>query len=152
RSGGKYISIEDPSFRFYLNLVDLAEIRARIHLRGDEYSYDVAISFAGDIRDLVQQFVQALKRRGLTVFYDFDRQGYLWGQDLRPTLAKIYANEARYMVIFLSKSYPERDWTDFELSIGKEAAAKRTEEYLLPIIADDVHVVGLRSTIGYIDI
>ena len=52
------------------------------------------------------------------------------------------------MVVFISNSYPERDWPDFELAVGKEAAEKRTEEYLLPLVVDDVHVVGIRSTIG----
>jgi len=57
-------------------------------------------------------------------------------------------NEALYMVILLSESYPERDWPDFELAIGKEAARKRTKEYLLPLVVDNVPVVGIRSTIG----
>jgi hypothetical protein len=56
------------------------------------------------------------------------------------------------MVVFLSQSYPERDWTDFELSIGKEAADKRTEDYLLPLRLDDVKVVGIKSTLGYVDL
>lgn len=152
RKGGKYISIEDPSFRFYLNLVDLEEIKARIHLRNDQYPYDVAVSFAGDVRPTVEEFVRALKKRGLEVFYDFDKQAHLWGQDLRSLLANVYANEARYMVVFLSRAYPERDWTDFELAIGKGAAEKRTEEYLLPLVLDDVEVVGIKSTIGYVDL
>jgi TIR domain/AAA domain len=146
--GGKYISIEDPTFRFYLNLLDIEEIRARIDLRSDEYPYDVAVSFAGDIRPTVEEFVRALQQRGLSVFYDFDQQALLWGKDLRKKLAEVYANEALYMIIFLSKSYPERDWPDFELAVGKEAERKRTEEYLLPMVVDDVNVVGIRSTIG----
>jgi len=150
--GGKYISIEDPTFRFYLNLLDLQQIRSRIDLRSDEYPYDVAVSFAGDIRPTVEEFVRALQDRGLSVFYGFDQQALLWGKDLRPKLADVYANEALYMVVFLSKSYPERDWPDFELAIGKEAAEKRTEEYLLPLVVDDVQVVGIRSTIGSVNL
>lgn len=152
KRGGSYVSIEDPSFRFYLNLLDIDDIRSRIHLRSSEYPYDVAVSFAGDVRPTVEEFVGALKDRGLSVFYDFDQQVQLWGKDLRTKLAEVYANEALYMVIFLSKTYPERDWTDFELSIGKAAAEKRTNEYLLPLRIDDVNIVGIHSTIGYIDL
>ena len=81
-----------------------------------------------------------------------DQQAQLWGKDLRVKLSEVYANEALYMVIFLSNAYPERDWTDFELSVGKAAADKRTNEYLLPLRLDDVNVVGIHSTIGYVDL
>ena len=130
----------------------MGDIKSRIQLRTSQYPYDVAVSFAGDVRAKVEEFVHALKERGLSVFYDFDQQAQLWGKDLRPKLSEVYANEALYMVIFLSKAYPERDWTDFELSVGKAAAEKRTNEYLLPLRLDDVSVVGIRSTIGYVDL
>ena len=136
----------------YLNLLDIEDIKSRIQLRSSQYPYDVALSFAGDVRATVEEFVRALKDRGLSVFYDFDQQAQLWGKDLRVKLSDVYANDALYMVIFLSKSYPERDWTDFELSIGKATAEKRTTEYLLPLRLDDVDVVGIHSTIGYIDL
>ncbi len=152
KKGGKHISIEDPSFRFYLNLLDIAHIKDRIHLRNSGYPYDVAVSFAGNVRATVEEFIGALKKRGLSVFYDFDQQAQLWGTDVRTKLAEVYANDALFMVIFLSESYPERDWTDFELSVGKEAAEKRTQDYLLPLKLDDVKVVGIKSTIGYVDL
>src|SRR6185369_12951340 len=115
KKGGSYVSIEDPSFRFYLNLLDIEDIKSRIHLRNSKYPYDVAVSFAGDVRSKVEEFVQALKDRGLSVFYDFDQQAQLWGKDLRVKLTDVYANDALYMVIFLSKAYQERDWNDFVL-------------------------------------
>ncbi|MDH1804534.1 TIR domain-containing protein [Aeromonas caviae] len=88
----------------------------------------------------------------MSVFYDFDQQAQLWGSNVRVKLAEVYANDALFMVVFLSESYPERDWTDFELSVGKEAAEKRTTDYLLPLRLDDVKVVGVKSTIGYVDL
>lgn len=152
KKGAKHISIEDPSFRFYLNLLDMSEIKSRIHLRNTGYPYDVAVSFSGDVRSTVEEFIGALKEKGLSVFYDFDQQAQLWGSDVRHKLAEVYASDALFMVVFLSQSYPERDWTDFELSIGKEAADKRTEDYLLPLRLDDVKVVGIKSTLGYVDL
>lgn len=153
KKGAKYISIEDPSFRFYLNLLDInKEIEPHVKVRVAESPYDVAVSFSGDIREKVEEFVSALKALGLTVFYDFDHAADLWGKDLREKLADIYANQALYMVVCLSKSYPEKDWTDFELSIGKSAENKKTSEYLLPLKFDDVKVVGIKETIGYVDV
>lgn len=149
---GKAVSIEDPTFRFYMNLVDIDEIRRRIAIRTSPYPYDVAVSFSGDVRSKVEEFVRALQQRGLSVFYDFDQQAMLWGQDLRLLLSQIYSTEALYMVVFLSEMYPERDWTEFEVSIGKTAAKKRTQEYLLPVIVDDTKVVGIADTIGHVDL
>jgi hypothetical protein len=128
------------------------DIKSRIQLRTSQYPWDVAVSFAGDVRPTVEKFVRALKDRGLSVFYDFDQQAQVWGKDLRVKLSEVYANEALYMVIFLSKTYPERDWPDFELSVGKAAAEKRTDEYLLPLRLDDVDVVGIHSSIACIDL
>jgi hypothetical protein len=149
--GAKQIAIEDPSFRFYLNLVDMGSVRKRVHVRKSDHSYDVALSFAGEDRPVVMKFVEAFKVRGLDVFYDFDQQAKLWGQDLRKKLSEVYASDSLYMLVFLSQHYPEKDWPSFEFSIGKDAAAKRTEEYLLPVRLDDTIIVGLKDSVGYLD-
>lgn len=145
------ISIEDPSFGLYLSLTDLDEIGQSIKLRRTGFPWDVAVSFAGEDRAIVEEVKDILNSAGYTVFYDFDVQHQLWGTDLRVKLADVYANDAQYMVIFLSDHYPEKDWTNFELEIGKEAKGKRTETYLLPVVIDKVPIVGLSSNVGYID-
>jgi hypothetical protein len=149
---GSVISIEDPSFRLYLTLVDLNEIERSVRVRKSRFPWDVAVSFAGEIRPLVERLRDILNSKGYTVFYDFDEQHKLWGENLRRKLSDVYAHEAQYMVVFLSKDYPEKDWTTFELEIGREARAKRTQTYLLPIVVDDVHVEGLSKNVGYVDL
>jgi TIR domain/ATPase family associated with various cellular activities (AAA) len=153
RAGAKYISIEDPSLRFYLNLFDIEDVRKRVHIRRHDYTYDVAVSFAGEVRDKVLDVIKEVQKRDLHVFYDFDQQALLWGKDLRKLLASIYSEEAVFMMIFLSKDYPEKDWPTFEMEIGKAASHKRTQDYLLPVVVDDdIAIVGLPSTIGYLDL
>jgi len=56
------------------------------------------------------------------------------------------------MLVFLSNDYPEKDWPAFEFEIGKRAANKRTQEYLLPVIVDDVALVGLKDTVAHLDL
>lgn len=148
---GSVISIEDPAFRFYLNFVDIDEIAKAVNVRKSAYPWDVAVSFAGEHRDKVEEFRHIINSAGYTVFYDFDQKHMLWGQNLRQKLRDTYSNEAEFMVVFLSKEYPEKDWTSFEFDVGKEARHKRTKEYLLPVIIDDVTVVGLSSDYGYVD-
>lgn len=146
----KTISIEDPTFRFYLNLLDMDEVKAQIHVRESGYQYDVAVSFAGEDREVVFQVVRAMEARGLIVFYDFDQEAQLWGKDLRRVLGDVYANQAQFMMIFLSRQYPEKDWPTFEFEVGKSAADKRTEDYLLPFVTDDEipALVGMSSNVG----
>jgi hypothetical protein len=91
------------------------------------------LSFAGEDRTTVIKFVEAVKRRGLEVFYDFDQQAQLWGQDLRKRLAEVYANEALYMVIFLSETYPERDWPNFEFAVGKDVEKSALPNTCFPL-------------------
>jgi hypothetical protein len=146
------LSIEDPSFRLYLTLADLAEIERSVRVRRTRFPWDVAVSFAGEDRQIVESFREELNANGYTVFYDFDEQHKLWGENLRRKLGDVYAHEAQYMVVFLSKSYPEKDWTNFELEIGRDAKSKRTSTYLLPLVVDDVHVVGLSKDVGYVDL
>ena len=82
-----------------------------------------------------------------------EREQVYIGKMLRKEISEGRFSGATFIVvIFLSAAYPEREWTDFVLSIGKEASEKRTEEYLLPIRLDDVKIVGIKSTTGYIDL
>lgn len=145
------LSIDDPVFRFYLDHVDFDRIRSLVKIRKDEYEYDVAISYAGEDRSRIIPLVNNLESRGVEVFYDFNEDARLWGKDLEIELAEIYSQEARFMIICLSSSYPVKDWTRFELEIGKRAATKRSSEYLLPLHLDrDLgSIVGLKSTIGF---
>lgn len=145
------LSIDDPLFRFYLDHVDFDRVRSLVKIRKDEYEYDVAVSFAGEDRAVVSDLVAALERNGVEVFYDFNETARLWGKDLEVELAQIYAHEARFMVVCLSPNYPVKDWTRFELEIGKRAAKKRASEYLLPLhlTKDAPAVVGLKDTIGF---
>ncbi|MCM3404826.1 AAA family ATPase [Cytobacillus oceanisediminis] len=152
RKGASYISIEDPSFRFYLNLVDMDQIKSRLHIRNSGYAYDVAVSFAGEIRKTVQEFVDLAKEKGINVFYDFDLQHKIWGKDLQSKLVEVYTDEALYMIIFISEDYPIKDWTSFESEVGRKASEKRTTEYILPIKIDDTPVLGLKGTVGHLDL
>lgn len=149
---GKSISIEDPSLRFYLNLLDLNRIKSKIHIRQSKFTWDVAISFAGEDRPIAKSFRDLCKDRGIEVFYDFDQQAMLWGKELNKILTDVYRQEALFMVILVSKNYPEKDWTNFEFVNGKDAEKERTLEYLLPARLDETHIVGLKETVGMIDL
>lgn len=148
------LTIDDPVFRFYLDHLDFSRVRSQVNIRRLGYEYDVAVSFAGSDRTVVESLVDVLKARGLEVFYDFDSQAILWGKDLRVELGRVYSEDAQFMVVCLSDEYPESDWPAFEFEIGKNAANKRTEDYLLPLIVGSSRpsIIGLPASTGHIDL
>ena len=148
------LTIDDPVFRFYLDHLDFSRVRSQVNIRRLGFEYDVALSFAGEDRVVVEELAGELRNRGLEVFYDFDQKATLWGKDLRKELQKTYQQDAQFMVIFLSEHYPEKDWTQFELEVGRTASAKRTEDYLLPLVIGDERppIVGLPASIGHISL
>jgi len=46
------------------------------------YKYDIALSFAGEDREYVEQVAILLKRFGVKVFYDKFEESNLWGKNL----------------------------------------------------------------------
>jgi hypothetical protein len=118
--------------------------------RGTEY--DVALSFAGEDRDVVERLAQLLRAGGVRVFYDKYEQASLWGKDLYQYLSNVYQDKARYCVIFLSMSYQEKLWTRHELRSAQARAFKENREYILPVRLDDSEIPAILGTTGYIDI
>ena len=48
---------------------------------GSSYTYEVALSFAGEQRDYVRDVNDALKTLGVKTFYDDDYAVDLWGKN-----------------------------------------------------------------------
>jgi hypothetical protein len=122
--------------------------------RAKGFKYDVALSFAGEQREYVSAVERHLKQAGLEVYYD---EGALeeveqWGKDLVQELDRVYRQESEYCVVFISKEYREKVWTNQELKSALARALKEKKEYLLPARFDDSEVAGLLPTVKYIDL
>jgi hypothetical protein len=116
------------------------------------FAFDVALSFAGEQRSDVEQVANCLKAAGLNVFYDVDQQADLWGKDLYVHLSDVYQNQARYCIIFASKEYREKNWTNHERQNAQARALReKGNEYILPVRFDDTEIPGIPPTIGYLD-
>src|SRR6266508_547168 len=117
-----------------------------------KFKYDIAVSFAGEDRPLVEEFVNILASQHVSVFYDSWEQAMLWGKDLYQYLDLIYRQAAEYCVIFVSKHYVKKAWTKHELRSAQARAFQQNSEYILPIKLDDTELPGLPTTIAYIDL
>jgi len=116
------------------------------------FDYDVALSFAGEQRAEVLQVAECLKRAGVRVFYDEDEKATLWGKNLYDHLSDIYQHKARYCVIFASREYAEKTWTNLERQNAQARAIEnKSAEYILPVRFDATEIPGLLPSIGYLD-
>jgi hypothetical protein len=116
------------------------------------FDYDVALSFAGEDREYVDKVAEILNEIGLKVFYDKYEQVGLWGKNLYAHLDTIYQNSSKYCVMFISKYYKEKLWTNHERESAQARAFAQSEEYILPARFDDTVIPGIRNTIGYLDL
>jgi hypothetical protein len=112
--------------------------------------FDVAISFAGTERAYAEALAKRVREAGFNVFYDDFYPAQLWGKNLYDFFHEIYSKRARFCVMFVSKDYAERVWTNHERQSAQERMLKeKGKEYLLPVRVDEAELPGLLGTIGY---
>ncbi len=116
-----------------------------------EYKYEVTLSFAGEDRNYAEEVAKCLKTNGVEVFYDKFEEEVLWGKDLYVYLDNIYRIESRFCIMFLSRHYAKKVWTNHERESAQARAYQQSEEYILPVKLDDTEIPGIRPTTGYLD-
>ncbi|WP_143116010.1 toll/interleukin-1 receptor domain-containing protein [Lentzea xinjiangensis] len=115
--------------------------------------YDVCLSFAGENRDYVSEVAGHLGDMGLRYFYDNDAQHELWGEELTEYLDKVYREDSRFCVMFVSEHYVRKIWTIHERrSALSRGLTDPHRPYVLPARFDDTDVPGVRPSTGYLDL
>lgn len=121
--------------------------------RGDpDFDFDVALSFAGEDRELVNEVNNVLKEKGVRTFLDSDYRSEAWGEDLVEYFDGVYRKRSHFAMLFVSRHYAEKMWPKHERRSALARAIEERGAYILPVRIDDAQVDGLRPTIGYIDL
>ena len=117
----------------------------------DHEYYDAALSFASENREPVQRIAQLLRDAGKHIFYDEDQEAMLWGKDLKTTLGEIYQHRSRYCVVFSSRFYAEKMWTNLERKHALQRALElRGQEYVLPVLMDETLIEGIPESVHWL--
>lgn len=116
-----------------------------------KFEHDVAISYAGEDREIAEQIARELRRRGVSVFFDKFYKVDLWGKSLSIWFKKKYGKSSRFVLVLVSRHYSVKDWANFEFSIARAEEKKREEEFILPVRLDDTEIPGLPSDKAYLD-
>ncbi|WP_179468427.1 TIR domain-containing protein [Mycolicibacterium vinylchloridicum] len=127
---------------------------AQSETKSVEYKYDIAVSFAGEQRLYVEEVVRALNLPKDRVFYDADYRAEMWGEELTEVFTLLYRDEARYVVMFISREYAEKEWCILERRAALRRRMTTKGAYILPIRLDGTkldEVEGLLGSIGDLD-
>lgn len=112
--------------------------------------YNVAISFAGEDREIARQIRDELKKFPLSVFFDEDEN--LLGEDLLVYLSNVYGKQSDSVLILISKHYAEKAWTRYERRHAFSTALQKQSPYVFPIRLDDTELEELPNSIVHLRI
>jgi hypothetical protein len=117
------------------------------------HSFEVALSFPGEIRPLVEEIALELERRigPNSYFYDNNYVSQLARPSIDVLLQDIYRNRSKLVVVFLSGDYQRKDWCGVEFRAIKEIIMERDHKRIMFIRTDDGMVDGVFKTDGYVD-
>lgn len=113
-------------------------------------NYTVALSFASEDNEYVEQFAQLLRIQGMHPFFYKYEESNAWGKTLSEHLTTTYRDKSDYVIIFLSKHYKEKYWTSHELKAAQERASVENKEYILPVSLDGTQIPEIPPEIAYI--
>jgi hypothetical protein len=114
--------------------------------------FDVALSFPGESRPLVEKIAQELERLlgPNAYFYDSNYVSQLAQPSLDALLQGVY-NRAKLDVVFLSRDYQKKDWCGVEFRAVREIIFNRENSRIMFVRTDDGEVEGVFKTDGYVD-
>lgn len=116
------------------------------------FEYDIAVSYARENREIVEQIAKKLRENDIRVFYDVFEKSNLWGKKLSTHFKKTYGEKSCFVLVFVSKEYSLKDWTNFEFDIARDEANVRKTEFILPVRLDNTPLLGLHKDIAYLDL
>jgi TIR domain len=114
--------------------------------------YHVAISFAGEDRQYVEEVHKLLKANGLEVFYSNAEQTEMFAEHLPTKLEEIYQRQSHYCLVFVSQSYTNKIWPLKEYRSALKKAVEQKQPYILPARFDDSDLDGLGPEIVFADL
>jgi len=115
--------------------------------------FDVAFTFAGESRNLVEQVVRELEKTvdRNSIFYDNNYRSQLARPSLDILLQDIYRNRSKLIIVFLCEKYQDKQWCGLEFRAIREMIMQKETTKIMFIRLDDGHVDGVFNTDGYID-
>lgn len=138
----KNFALEDPALFFYLRHLDWEALRLRCGFRDidKDYQFDIAISFAGENRDLAELISSQLSELDISVFYDRNYEDNYLGSPWSGHFKDIFLEKSRLVVALLDKHHKSKVWPTFERDCFIERVGSGE---VIPIRLDDTKFPGI---------
>ena len=120
-----------------------------------DYTYEVALSFAGEDRAFAEALAKGLQDAGVKVFYDDFYAEELWGEDLAVRLRDVYHSASQFCIMIISEHYVNKMWPSHERQQAIERMIREMgKAYVLPVRLDGFNgeVPGLSGSISYLSV
>lgn len=133
------LAVEDPKFVYFLRNIKWTVFSKNVGYKKEFFTskYDFALSFAGKDRLIAEQIYKELVEEELSIFYDFNEQHIILGENLEEYLRPIYESDAEYVIVLLSENYSTRVWTKFE---SDQFKSRFGEGRVIPILFSNANI------------
>jgi len=145
-------ALKDEDASVALESVGYPAIDHRPLVKISDHTFDIALSFPGEVRPYVEEVAQRLTSAigRNRVFYDNTYKSQLAKPNLDTALQALY-QRARLIVVFLSGDYAAKKWCHIEFRAIREIINAREDDRVMYVRHDSAQVAGVFSTDGYID-
>jgi hypothetical protein len=138
----KNFAIDDPALFYFIKHLNWDKVRDDCGFSESDknYEFDIAISFAGENRDLARTIAAKFESLDVHVFFDELYEPNLLGKALHKQFTKIFNEESRFVICLLDKYHMDKVWPTFERDTFLPRVA---EESVIPIWLDDTKFPGI---------
>ena len=145
-SESKNFAIEDPALFYYIKHLNWEALRDDCGFNDSEksFEFDVAISFAGENRELARNFAEKLEIFDVSVFFDELYEANLLGKALTKQFTMIFNEKSRIVLCLLDVYHKNKIWPTFERETFR---IRVTEESIIPVYLDDTVFLGIPEDI-----
>jgi hypothetical protein len=142
----KNFAVEDPALFYFVKHLDWDALRRDCGFREQDnpFEFEIALSFAGENRELAKFIAESLETLDVTIFYDEMFEANFLGKAWSAQFKAIFGEKSKLVVCLLDKHHAEKIWPTFE---REHFAPRVADESVIPIFLDDTKFVGIPQDI-----
>lgn len=142
----KNFAIEDPALFYFIQHLDWNALRQDCGFREQDnpFEFEIALSFAGENRELARFIAESLETLDVPVFFDEMFEANFLGKAWSAQFKSIFADKSRLVVCILDEHHAKKIWPTFE---REHFMPRIPEESVIPIFLDDTKFPGIPQDI-----
>ncbi len=142
----KNFSIEDPALFYFIQHLDWNALRQDCGFRENapDYDFEIALSFAGENRDLARFIFESLRTLDVSVFFDEMFEANYLGKVWTAQFRDVFGARSRFVLCLLDQHHYKKIWPTFE---REHFLPRVQEESVIPVFLDDTVFLGIPKDI-----